>query len=53
MIFGSVKEGIMEILDEHLGMFLMEIMAIVRARTLSFYDFHACGAPKFFGEKDP
>ena len=53
MIFGSVKEGILKILDEHLGMFRAEIMAIVGACTLSLYEFRACGAPTFSGEKEP
>ena len=42
----------MEILDEHLGMFRTEIMAIRGART-PFCEFSACVAPKFFGGKDP
>ena len=40
MIFGSVKEGILEILDERLGAFHAEVLDIVGARTFS-------------GEKDP
>ena len=53
IIFGSVKEVIMENMYELLGTFYTEIMAIVGDHTLSFHDFHACGAPEFFGEKDP
>lgn len=53
VIFGTVKEGIMEILDERLGAFHIDIMAIVGAFTLSFQEFCACVAPKFFWEKDP
>ena len=53
VIFGTVKERILEILDERFGAFHVEVLAIVRARTLSFSDFCACGAPGFFGEKGP
>ena len=53
MIFGLVKEGIMEILDECMSTLRTKILAIMGACTLSFRKFHACGAPKFFGEKDP
>ena len=49
MIFGSVKEGIMGILNERLGAFHTEIMEIVGAHTLSFRESHACGALEFFG----
>ena len=53
MIFGTVKEGILEILDERLGAFRTEVMTIVGSRTLYFHEFCASGAPEFFGEKDP
>ena len=53
MIFGTVKEGILEILDERLGMFHVEVMAIFGARNLSFREFRVCGAPTFSGEMDP
>ena len=51
MIFGSVKEGIIQTLDERLGIFRIEIMAIMGVRTVSFSEFLALGAPEFFGEK--
>ena len=36
MIFGMIKEGIMEMPDERLGAFLAEIVAIVGVCTLTF-----------------
>lgn len=53
IILGSIKEGIMEILDEHLGKFHTELVAMVSARSLNFRECRAYGAPKFFGIKDP
>ena len=53
MIFGSVKEEILEILDERLGAFQAKVMAIVGVCTLSFCDFRACRALTFHGEWDP
>ena len=35
VIFGSVWEGVLEILDEHMGVFCVEVMAIIRAHILS------------------
>ena len=53
MIFGTVKEGNLEILDECLGVFCVEVMAIVGSCTLSFCEFRAYGASTFFEENDP
>lgn len=54
MVFGTIKEGIMGLLDERLGDFWAEIAAVqLGAWTLSFREFKACGAPEFFGVKDP
>ena len=53
LIFGSIKEGVLEILNEHLGTFCAEVLAIVGTLTLSFFNFFACGAPTFSWEKDP
>ena len=50
VIFGTIKEGIMEILDEHLGAFRSEM---VGACTLTFREFWACETLDFFGNKDP
>ena len=53
MIFGTIKEGIIEILDEHLDTFRTEMVAMVGARSLTFREFRVCGAPKFFRTKGP
>ena len=53
VIFGTIKEGIMEVLEGHLGSFRYEMVAMMGARTFTFCEFQACGALKFFGEKDP
>ena len=50
MIFGMVNEGI---LDERMGAFRTEVMAIFGAPTLFFRESRACAAPDFLGEKDP
>ena len=52
VIFGTIKEGIMELLDERLGAFHVEIRAMVGARSLNFWEFRACGASEIFGKKD-
>ena len=52
MIFGSVKEGILEILDECLGVFHTKVLAIVGACTLSFCVFRAYGDLTLSGDKD-
>ena len=54
VIFGTIKEGIMEIMEEQLRSFRAEIVAgQVGAQTPSFREFKACRAPDFFGVKDP
>ena len=53
VIFGSVKEEFWEILDECFGAFCAEVMSIFEARTLSFRELRACGAPVFHREMDP
>ena len=53
VIFGTVKEGILEILDERLGAFRTELMAMLGAHTLTFREFRACGAPDYHGARDP
>ena len=53
MIFGMVKEGILEILHERLGAFRTEMMALLGVRTLTFREFRACGAPDYHGARDP
>ena len=53
VIFGRVKEGILEILDERLGTFRTEMAAMVGARTMTFREFRACGALDYHGDRDP
>ena len=53
VMFGTIKEGIVELLDEHLGAFRTEILAIVGACTLTFLEFHVRGDPEFFRKKHP
>ena len=52
MIFGTVKEGILEILDERLGAFHAEMMALIGVRTLTFWEFRACGAQDYHVARD-
>ena len=42
-IFGMIKEGTIDILDERLGAFHTEIVVMVRVRTLTFREFHHMG----------
>ena len=51
MIFGTIKEGILEILDERLSAFWYEMVELMVARRLTFCEFRACGALKFFRKK--
>lgn len=53
MIFGTINEGIINILDEHMGVFRIETVDMVGVRTLTFQEFHVCGAPEFLGRKNP
>ena len=53
VIFGTVKEGILEILDERLGAFRTEIMDLMGACTMTFREFRACGAPDYHGAREP
>lgn len=52
-IFSTIKEGILEILDERVGVFRYGIVAMVGACFFTFKEFWACKAPKFFRKKDP
>ena len=52
MVFGSVKEGFLKILDECSREFCDEVIATGGAYTLSFCESHACGALAFYGERD-
>ena len=42
----------MEILDERMVVFCSEMVAMMRALTLTFREFRECGSLKFFGKKD-
>ena len=54
VIFRTVKEGMMDIMEERLMSFRAEIVAgQVGARTPSFQEFMACGALEFFGVSKP
>ena len=53
VIFGMIKEGILEILDERLAAFRTEMMAFLGARTFTFQEFRACEAPYYHGARDP
>ena len=53
VIFGTVKEDILEILDEQLSFFLSEMVALVGARSLTYREFQSCGASNYHRAKDP
>ena len=53
MIFGMVKEGILEILDEWLNAFRYEMVALVVTRSLTFREFRASGASDYHRSKEP
>lgn len=53
VIFGMIKDGIMELLDEHMCIFRTKMVAMLGARYLTFQDFHAYRAPELPGKKDP
>ena len=53
VIFGSIKEGILEMMDERLSTFRTEMAAMMWSRTLTFREFRACGAPDYHGARDP
>ena len=43
MIFDTIKEGITEVVDEHLGTFCYNIVAMVGAHSLIFESFGYVG----------
>ena len=53
VIFGSIKEGMLELMDERLSTFRAEVAAMMGSHTLTFRDFRACGAPDYHGARDP
>ena len=44
VIFGTIKEGIVELLVDHLGYFRSKMVALIGVRSLTFMGFRACGA---------
>ena len=53
MLFGTIKDGILELMDEWLRTFRDDIVARqIGARTPSFREFKDCGAPNFFRVND-
>ena len=53
VIFGSIKEGILELMEEKLGTFRAKVAAMMGSHTLTFREFRACGAPDYHGARDP
>ena len=54
MMFGLIKEGIIELMEDCLRIFTADLAASQSgARSLSFKDFKGCRAPYFFGVKNP
>ena len=53
MIFGLIKEGIPELMDERLSTFRAEVAAMMGSRMLTFREFRACGAPDYHGAREP
>ena len=52
MIFGTVREGILEILDERLSAFRAKMVALVGMRSLTFKEFWERGAPYYHRVRD-
>ena len=54
VIFRSIKEGIIELMEDRLRAFRSDLASgQASTRTLSFKDFRGSGAPDFHGVKDP
>ena len=54
VIFGSIKEGILKLMEERLRAFRRDMASGQSGtHTLSFKDFRGCCAPDFHGIKDP
>ena len=52
MIFGSIKKGILELMEERLGTFNAEVAAMIGSHMLTFREFRTCGAPDYHGARD-
>ena len=53
VIFGTVKEGILESMDERFSSFRSKMMDLVGTSSLTFRDFRACGAPDYHEANEP
>lgn len=54
VIFDTIKKVIMELIQEWLMAFRAKVtVGQVEAQTPLFWEFKVCGAPEFFGPKDP
>ena len=54
MMFGTIKERINEMMEEHLQAFRADLsVRQYGSHTLIFKDFRGCGAPEFFKVNDP
>ena len=54
VIFGSIREGIIKMMEDRLRAFRSDMTpSQSRTRMLSFKDYKGCGAPNFSGVKDP
>lgn len=54
VIFGSIKEGIIELMEDHLRAVRSDLASGQASTcTLSFKDFRGSGAPDFHGVKNP
>ena len=53
VIFGSIKEGIVELMDERLSVFHTEVAAMMGSCMLKFREFRACGDLDYQGARGP
>ena len=53
MIFGLVKEGILELMDERFSAFRTKMVTMMGPHTLTFREFRACGASDYHGDREP
>ena len=53
MIYGLIKEGIMELMDERMSAYHTKMITLVGSHSLTFREFHAFRALEFFGMKGP
>ena len=54
VMFGTIKEGIVEMIEERFWAFQAEMsVGQFGGHTLMLKDFWGCGALEFFGVKDP